>query len=195
MSKEIRPITLTAIPTRLDECFEVMQKAGAEQFALFGGAVRDTDYAAYYGREPRIKDYDMRVWLPPEEYDEHMRKFVVNLGRVAASPVREVPAGGTPHMRYCFDLGDTEMDVSVRPIKDGAVLLAGAAIDRVRDADIGLSSVAIAADGTAWATPEYVDDRNNRTLTVYPHPNADRLAEYTARMALKYPDHTIIRLS
>lgn len=192
MRKHVQEINLSAMPAKLDECFEVLQEVGVEQYALFGGAVRDTDYAAYHGIDRAIKDYDVRIWLPQEEYDQQLLEFVANLGRVTISPLRIVPAGGTPHVRYCFELSGTEMDVSVRPSKNGARLIAATAIDRVSDADIGLSAVAIAPDKTAWATPEYLTDRNNRTLTVYPDPNADRLADYTARMMSKYPDHTIV---
>jgi hypothetical protein len=85
------------------------------------------------------------------------------------------------------------MDVSIRP--GVATSLAAVAVERAMDSDIGLSSVAIASDKSAWATPEYLDDRNNRTLTVYPRPNAERrLREYTERMQQKFPDHTVIRL-
>lgn len=192
MHRRIQEVNLTAMPAKLDECFEIMQEVGVEQYALFGGAVRDTDYAAYHGVDRAIKDYDVRVWLPPEEYDQQLAEFVANLGKVTISPLRTVPAGGTPHVRYCFEFSGTEMDVSVRPGKDGARSVAATAIDRALDADIGLSAVAIAPDKTAWATPEYIADRDKCTLTVYPDPNIDRLADYTARMMGKYPDHTIV---
>lgn len=192
MGKEVQEITLNAMPAKLDECFEIMEEAGVEQYALFGGAVRDTDYAAYHGIDRTIKDYDVRVWLPSEEYDQQLLEFVANLGRVTVSPLRIVPAGGTSHVRYCFEFSGTEMDVSIRPRKNGTRLIAATAIDRASDADIGLSAVAIAPDKTIWATPEYLTDRDYCTLTVYPDTNADRLADYTARMMSKYPDHIVV---
>jgi len=85
------------------------------------------------------------------------------------------------------------MDVSIRPLS--SLTVASVAIERVGESDIGLSSVAIGLDGVTWATPEYVEDRNNRTLTVYPRPNAERrLREYTERMQAKFPSHTVIWL-
>jgi hypothetical protein len=88
------------------------------------------------------------------------------------------------------------MDVSIRPATVAALAIARVAVERAGEADIGLSSVAIASDGTAWATPEYLEDRNNRTLTVYPRLNAERrLREYTEHMQLKFPGHRVIRLS
>jgi len=100
---------------------------------------------------------------------------------------------GTGSIRYCLNYLGVEMDVSIRPLS--SLTVASVAIERVGESDIGLSSVAIGLDGVTWATPEYVEDRNNRTLTVYPRPNAERrLREYTERMQAKFPSHTVIWL-
>ena len=98
-------------------------------------------------------------------------------------------------MRYCFDFGGGEMDLSIRPSKIEQVYPAHVAIDRARDADIGLSSVAIDANGVVWAAREYLRDRNDRTLSVYPSDNTNRVREYTERMQQKFPDHTVVMLT
>ena len=93
MDKIIQPIELTAQPTALGPCFDVLTATdGDAPIALFGGAVRDADYAAYHGEPRPVNDYDLRVLLPDEDHDARVREFVVKLGRVARSTIREVPS-------------------------------------------------------------------------------------------------------
>lgn len=185
------------MPPQIDHCFDVLREADPDApFALFGGAVRDADYAAYHGEYRPVNDYDLRVWLPGDAHEERVREYVARLGGLAATPVREVPSAGTGRIRYCLDYRGAEMDVSIRTPVTTSLAVARVAIERAGDSDAGLSSVAIAPDGTAWATSEYAADRNNRTLTIYPRPNAERrLREYTARMREKFPDHTVVWLA
>lgn len=196
MQKAINQIELAAAPPALDQCFSLLREADPEApFALFGGVIRDTDYAAYHGEPRPVNDYDLRVWLPEDDHEARMQEFVAHLGAAAGTAIRETPSAGTGRIRYCLNYHGAEMDVSVRPPVTSSLAVATVAIERAKDIDIGLSSVAIASDGSAWATPEYVADRNNRTLTVYPRPNAERrLREYTEHMQKKFPDHTVIRL-
>lgn len=56
-----KPIKLHNSPPLMKQCFQLLQQAGADHFALFGGAVRDADYSARYNQPHRIKDYDLRV--------------------------------------------------------------------------------------------------------------------------------------
>ncbi len=206
MDKNIQPIELTGMPPAYQACFDVLAAADPDApTLLFGGAVRDADYAAYHNEQRPINDYDLRVLLPDDDHDERIAAFASRLAVAAGSEVRETPSAGTGRIRHCVSLdlnrlGVVEMDVSIRQmslIPDLSVRgLAALATERVTESDIGLSSVVIAADGVAWAAKEYTEDRNNRTLTVYPRPNAQRrLREYSKRMLQKFPTHRVIWLA
>ena len=187
MDRDIRPVTLYGTPPLLRPVFNRLARAGAVHFALFGGAVRDADYAARHGENRPINDYDIRVWLPPEQE----AAFVRRLG----PGVRRVPSAGTARIRYCLAFRGTELDISVRPLPaswtGGAVPPGAVAIDRAGDADIGLCSVAIGSDGQAWAAAAYAADRDGRTLTVYPQGDTARRDSYTRRMQEKFPGHRV----
>lgn len=204
MNRLVIPIDrqLAARPPDIESCFELinttLQKADQPDapFALFGGAIRDTDYAAYHGEYRPVNDYDVRIWLAEDDHEQRLQEFAASLGSVSVSTVRETPTFGSHHIRYCFEYRGAELDISVRPPKNTSLDPGRVAIERAGDSDAGLSSVAIAQDGSVWATPEYLNDRNNRTTTIYHRPNAERrLREYTERMQVKFPDHQIIKLS
>jgi hypothetical protein len=207
MQKIIRPAILSARPPALESCFDILRTTDPHApFALFGGAVRDTDYAAFHGIAAHVNDYDLRVWLPTDDHEERKLEFVARLGTLAHTAIREVPSAGTGIIRYRLDYRGAEMDVSIRPpvtyIRDVNIQTASAdnlsvgsrvAIERVKESDIGLSSVAIGSDGTAWETPEHEADRANHTLTVYPRLDAERrLREYSERMLERFPNHEVI---
>lgn len=193
MQKTIQQIELLAEPPDIEQCFDILSAADPEApFALFGGAPRDADYAARHSEDRPVNDYDLRVWLPEADHEERIRQFTSRIGSIARTEVREVPSAGTGRIRYCLNVNGAEMDVSIRHLPGIALAVASVAIERASDSDIGLSSVAIASDRTAWATREYLKDRDNRTLTVYPRANAERrLREYTERMQQKFPKHTV----
>jgi len=205
MIKDIQSIELAGMPPAYQACFDVLAEAEPEApVVLFGGAVRDADYAAYHSEHRPISDYDLRILLPDDNHAERTEAFAAALAKAAGNEVREVPSAGTGRIRHCvyLDLGSmgvVDMDVSVRresTIPDlqseGIVALAK---ERVSESDIGLSSVVIASNGIAWASREYQQDRNNRTLSVYPRPNAERrLREYSERMQQKFPDHLVVWL-
>lgn len=193
MLKTIQQIELHAQPLDVAQCSEILSETDPEApFALFGGAARDADYGACHHEDRPVTDYDLRVWLPKHDHEERVLQFVTRMEEVAGTEVREVPSAGTGRIRYCLNVNGAEMDVSIRHLPEIALAVASVAIERASDSDIGLSSVAIAPDGTAWATPEYLKDRDNHTLTVYPRANAERrLREYAERMQLKFPNHTV----
>jgi hypothetical protein len=205
MQKDIQPTELAGMPIAYQACFDVLAEAApGAPVVLFGGSVRDADYAAYY-REPRpIKDYDLRILLPDDNHAERIAAFAAALAVAARNDVREVPSPGTERIRHCVDLdlgnlGIVDMDVSVRKASTIPNLhsegIAALAKERVSESDIGLSSIVLASDGIAWASREYQQDRNDRTLSVYPRPNAEsRLRAYSKRMQQKFPDHTVIWL-
>lgn len=197
MNKTIDRIELAAQPPHIQDCFEILREAApGAPFALFGGAVRDAHYAAYWDKPSKLdelNDYDLRIWMPEDNHAEHTRAFVERLGEVAGRDVEYRPSLGTGAIRYYLTFpGVMEMDVSVRTPK-GALRTASVAIERAGEADAGLSSVAIASDGTAWATPEFKNDVENRTITMYPRPNSgNRIPEYAQHMQAKFPDHTVV---
>lgn len=194
----VSPINLVGQPPLLHDLFKLLKDAGVEYFALFGGAVRDANYAAYYDKAVKINDYDVRVWLPEDVFEAAQTGFLSRLAKIANTDIREVPSAGTGRIRYCLTFQQAEIDISIRPIASSSPkykpLPAAVAIDRARDCDIGLSAVAIDSTGQAWARAEYLDDLQNKTLTVYPSDNKKRIEEYTQRMQAKFPDHRVVIL-
>ena len=191
-------LELEGVPPQLAECFQLLKKSGACHFALFGGAIRDADYAARNNKPLVIKDYDLRVWLPKENHETHLITFIEKLGIVSGEPIEMVPSLGSDRFRYGLNYKGIELDISVRPIPDkfqnASITSEDVAIDRAMDSDIGICSVAIDCLGRAWAKPEYLLDQKKKTLTVYPNPNLERKLAYTERMKQKFPDHEIVEL-
>jgi hypothetical protein len=192
----VQRIELLAQPPLTKKCFELLEAAGATHYALFGGSIRDADYAKRYTQDRPIKDYDIRVWLPAEEYEQHEKNFVAKFAEVANTKIIEVPRPVTGGVRHCLYLNDVELDISLKPIperfKNKFIPVEAVAIDRASESDIGLCSVAIDPSGTAWARPEFQLDQINKTLTVYPFNNLKRRTEYTQRMQVKFPDHQVV---
>lgn len=186
---------LAAIPALAPEIFNLLSTAGATHFALFGGAVRDADYAARHGDGRRINDYDLRVWLANEKAE---KAFVEALRLLSGVDIVETPSAGTGRIRYCLTYMGADLDISLRPIPpqwQGKVIPPEAvAQERAADADIGLCSVALDPLLRGWATPEYDIDRREKKLTVYPGSDQARLDAYAARMKNKFPEHEIIWL-
>lgn len=185
-------IILAGYPPLMKECFKLLEACGAKNYALFGGAVRDADYAARHNQVRAIKDYDIRVWLPDLDYEIRVREFVEKLGKAARSSVKEVPSINSNLVRYCLYLDGVELDISIRRAPAGEIALEAAAINRARDCDIGLSAVAIDPLCRAWAMPEYLSDHLNKTLTVYPGADIERKMAYAKRMQEKFPEHKIV---
>lgn len=190
------PITLAAQPPLVREIFVRMAKAGARHFALFGGAIRDADYNARHGENRRIMDYDIRIWTNPRQDEGNT---VLRLEREFQSAARHEPSAGTGRIRYCFDFMGSELDISLRLIPaqyaGGLVSISAVAQDRAGDSDIGICAVAIDPTFGVWARPEYIEDQMNRTLSVYPIPDAARKAAYSARMKAKFPAHAVIEMT
>lgn len=194
MHKIISPIALAAKPPALTEIFNLMNKAGATHYALFGGAIRDADYAARKAKDPRINDYDMRVWLDNRNFEKNSQVFINRLSQLAGLAIRTEPSAGTGRILYRFKHGDNDIDLSLRPADLSKAFPQDVAIDRAGDSDIGICSVAIDPSGQVWATPEYLQDQENSTLTAYPIEDAERRTAYTARMQAKFPENRLILL-
>ncbi|MET1033339.1 MAG: hypothetical protein ABWX94_02465 [Candidatus Saccharimonadales bacterium] len=201
MNKIIQQIEPAGYPPALDHCLEVLHRTDAvAPFAVFGGAPRDADYAAYHETESRLNDYDVRVWLPGDDHEERARQFVSRLGIAANTFIERVPSAGTFIVRYCLSYKGADMDVSIRTQPPCSPhVIESPAVERVTSSLIGISSIAIAPDRTVWATPEYLRDRNERTLTVYEDistasdRDAKKWGEYVERMQQKFPEHTVVQ--
>ena len=173
-----------------------MGNAAFSAFAAYGGAARDPDYSVHHGRPDwRVNDYDVRVWVPSDNYTQNERDFARCIEEVAEAPFDTQLIPGTNYIRYYLTLPNIQMDVSIRPapklFKDADV-----AKSRVKNADVGLSAIAIDSSSQAWAAPEYVQDRNNRTLSVYHHRtrHRDRVNSYMTKMQQKFPHHEVVNL-
>lgn len=195
-----KPILLegfTAIPPLWPNCITLLSAAGANHFALFGGAVRDADYAIRNGKVYKPKDYDIRVWLKTENYEDNLEQFLLKLRRISQTPIDIVPSPGTNKVRYCFMYQGVELDISIRakPVFVNGSSAEAIAKDRAYKSDIALSAIALDEFGKAWAMPEYLDDQENHTLTVYPSDNQAQIRIYTARMKEKFPDNEIVLMA
>lgn len=186
-------IGLLAEPPLAREIFRRLEQAGLGRCAIFGGAVRDADCSAAWGEAVPIKDYDVRVWLgdaSPSTLQEAVRRVEDAFG--AASRVE--PSLGTRRPRQMVVFKGIEIDMSFRLAPAASDQIEGVAIDRALDSDVGLSSVALAPDMTAWARPEYIEDRDGRTLGFFPISDASREAAYVARMTSKFPGLAVRRI-
>lgn len=195
-TKSIQEVQLAGQPPLLREIFNLVHAAGAEFYANFGGAPRDADYAARRDQEPKINDYDLRIWLDERNFEERSQAFVNALERLSGETIRTDSSPGTGRPLYRFTYKGIDLDISVRPMPLSEKTFApeAVAIERAGDSDIGISSVAIDPLGRAWATKEYLFDQENRTLTVYPIEDAARRDAYAQRMQGKFPDHRLIFL-
>lgn len=203
MIKDIQKINLLAQPPAVEQTFDILREAGSRlgntafgAFALFGGAVRDPDYSVYHGRPDwRVNDHDLRVWLPPDNYTKNEQDFARCIEEIVRIPFDKHLIPGTDYIRYYLTLPDVQMDVSIRPAPK-LFENADVAKSRAKNADIGLSAIAVDSSLKAWAAPEYVQDRNNHTLSIYPHKkrHQGRVDSYRAKMEKKFNHHKVVYL-
>jgi hypothetical protein len=189
--KRVKTVSLTALPGMWDSLVRFLSSMGATNLALFGGAVRDTDL----GIKPN--DYDVRVWMD----DEKKAKFLLALR--SKVHVNQIPSDGTNKPRYLFNFKGVPVDLSIREIPEeyeGCYIpVSAVAKNRVLDADIGLSAIALDPIGVAWATDEYELDKKFKRLTVYPKPphmstGRVRIETYTDRMHNKFPTFEVVKI-
>jgi hypothetical protein len=195
--RNIKPVKLMGYPPLMETIFNLLKKCEIKYFAIFGGAIRDADYAERHHEPLSIKDYDVRIWLSPNEIEKAKNGFFEKLRMHSGGSIAETSSPGTGKIRYCLSYMNAELDISIREIpekfiNEKKISIEAVAIDRANDSDIGLSSVAIDPSGQAWATPEYVEDQDNETLTVYQNENEIRVREYLERMRRKFPGHLVI---
>jgi hypothetical protein len=192
--KPVEKITLTTYPAKMNDCFALLRLAGAESFALFGGAIRDTEYASRHELLPSIKDYDIRVWLDEADYDINYGNFLKKLGTLTGAAISKIPCPGTNHFHYTCLYQGVELDISIRPYKmsdSKANLSSLIAREQAAKSDVAISAVAIDSSGQAWARSEFKEDILNKTLTVYSLHDEKRQVAYSTRMQLKYPEHAL----
>ena len=192
----ISAVTLVGYPPFMQPCFDLLKAAGANYYALFGGAVRDADYMARHNQHYNIKDYDLRIWLPKDNYQQRLSLYLAKLGALIRGPIESTPCPGTDQVHYCFLYNGIELDVSVRPIpdifQDECVPMEAVACERASSSDVAISGVAIDALGRSWAQADYLHDQINKTLTVYLMNDSVRRHAYLTRMGGKFPHHRVI---
>src|SRR5689334_10670151 len=132
MEKVVSQVELLSRPPGLEACFDLIAQADeAAPSAAFGGAIRDADCGAYYGWEAsRIKDYDIRVWLPADNHEARVAAFAARLGAAAGTEVQVVPSAGSGRPRYCLLYRGLDLDISIRPPVNNSLAVARVAIDR-----------------------------------------------------------------
>jgi hypothetical protein len=182
---------LQAYPPLMDECFSLLKAAGAERFALFGGSIRDSDYGARQGVAVSIKDYDLRIWLEEEGYEESLKVLIGRMEELAGLKFAVLPVP-VNQVHYVGIFQGAELDVSVRPVKALASMRVEAvAVERAAKCDVGISAAAIDSSGQAWVTPAYLYDHTHNTLTVSSRNNLERRTIYANRMLAKYPGRVL----
>lgn len=173
----------TAMPLGWRSISKLLASLGVEHFALFGGAIRDSDLKV------PINDYDVRVWMSFNEVPAFLNSLKFK------TEVQEKPSAGTGRIRYCFDYLGFSVDLTIRAIPQGSKLFVETvAKERASDCDVGLSSVAMDPLGNAYATEEYLSDKANKRLSVYPGNDPERLKNYSERMKRKFPDFEVVWL-
>jgi hypothetical protein len=165
---------------------EILLKSGFEQACIFGGALRDLEAAESHSLGAKtIKDVDVRIWTTMEPAEAARCLSARGFGGFL-----QAPAVGTLNVRFLYRYKDLELDVSFRRPLPGLT----PAQDRVRDADLGISAIAMEPSGEILRSEQYRSDVANKTMTVTKHGagDAERVASYLARMRIKFPQHTII---
>lgn len=183
--KTVHKIRLNKQPPGWNKVAKLLAFNGANLFALFGGAIRDTDLG-----KP-VNDYDVRVWMDSGEAQAFLSALRCRV------QVNEVPSVGTGKIRYCFSYAGFNVDLSIRPIPRSWVGLHipidAVAIERAGDSDAGLCSVALDPVGRAFATEEYEVDRTDKTITIYnDSQNPERVHAYAERMQNKFQDYQVV---
>lgn len=212
MQKVVRKASVetAALPPAYEPCFDLMQRAGeGAPFALFGGALRDSRYWHMHNLpHGRINDYDIRMIIPGGKVEELAKR----LGLIANKTVQIASSAGTGLPLYRIkDYHGADLDISFRsslPKPDAGIFVEAAdaagfseseriAHERAANAVIGISGIAMDAEGVVWETPQHFADCEQRTLTVfprdmYPYPTEPRVTEYLEHLQSKFPGHTVI---
>ena len=203
MNKQNIPakIDLYSYPAQAEAYFTALTKAGANVACIYGGVVRDADYNAYYGdlfedfNEIPMKDYDIRVWLPETIFESKVNEVLDNLEKQGAMISQAEQFND--HPRYIVDLFGDEIDLTLRPKPDSLVkrksAIKNVACDRVVDAPVGLSAIALDMTMQAWALPQYEDDRNGLKITILSHSKIENSLDYAERLKKKYAFHDVIK--
>jgi hypothetical protein len=169
--------------------FDKLKNAKCEDCCIFGGSLRDSDknVRENTNTHQNVKDYDIRIWT--YDFDKTIHLLTKQFGK--PKPVLgHFSCASKP--RYIFHIWDVELDVSLRIKPNNCNLIC--AQERALDSDIGLSSIAMEPNGICCGRPEYVKDRDNKTLTIIKREYRDekRIQNYTKRMQGKFPNHMII---
>ncbi len=200
MDKKDEPqrITPAGLPELAELYFSCLNKIGFDTACIFGGAVRDTDYSARNKVAIPVNDYDIRVWVPQDDFWGAVNKFCEQILTFDGAEVEKLHWWAPHKPRYEVRLSGGKMDVSFRGASEEALnnsaRFANIARDRAQGSDVGISAIALASDLTCWAMPEYLQDCANRTITVYPSNHDESSLAYADRLIRqKFTTHTVVR--
>ncbi|MDE2030507.1 MAG: hypothetical protein KGI97_08100 [Alphaproteobacteria bacterium] len=182
--------------------------AQAPVYCLFGGALRDTDCSHYYRRNIEIYDYDVRIWLPEDAFQESVRDICANLKHQGVvfdlPPEKKFSASKLARKRRTWPyetyskrkalLDGQKIDISFvgvpRSALESPTVRADIAQDCVRHSSLSLGAIALDMDKKCWASLRYVEDRNSRRITILTgEPQDMEHAEKTRTN--KFPHHRL----
>lgn len=189
---------LSCYPQKAQVIFKHLQQAGISVACLYGGALRDTDCSHAQQRIIRINDYDVRAWIPGCNFEEKLVEITDNLSAQKGVKVEDAEWWGLDKPRYKLKLAGVEIDLSLRSKSDALFLdnriFTRVAVDRAYDSDLGISGIALANNGDTWVSKEYLQDRDNHTITIFPTDHNQRSIAYAERLRnKKFLHHTIIK--
>lgn len=151
----------------LEECFDLMRDLELKDFAVFGGAVRDSIINLVHGKDIKVNDYDIRVVVPETDYMDHVddiREEIRCNERVRELEELHIYKPSRQRIGVILRSG-VELDLSFEGIDD---------LDdpdyvaekRVKSGDVGISSVAISADKRLFYSDKFLSDLKNQTVSI-----------------------------
>lgn len=170
-------IEYTTENSNFERILNLLSESGFTFFCIFGGSLRDSDTKQKYCTT--VKDYDIRIWS--EKTEEEVCSQLLQFG----TPTKTQCIGTTNH-RYIYFYDGLELDISIRNISYSKCHIHDCAKERVMNADVALSAIAMSETGACWVHPQYLNDRKDSTLTLI-KDKCNRTNEYLKRLKLKFP--------
>jgi len=193
------PITLNAQPPLAQRYFDALPSGTVA--SIFGGAIRDADVSATHADlDIPINDYDMRVWVPKGSLYSCMESILGYMIETHGAEIgKELTQYRTDRPRKEIKLYGGELDMSFEEV-DLKVLQAADAREhvaktRVMGSDAGISAVSLDMNLKAWGRKEYLTDRDNRTVTVFPmwRNESDHTLKYGEKCASKFGGWDVVK--
>lgn len=193
------PYKPRAIPRFTSRIFDLFNRAGAVDTVIYGGCLRDTDHNI------RIRDCDAVVQIPFTDEDQRMNegddcefygppagyinatdRFFQALQRLNKHrEMQFIPTGGMARSVSMSMKDGLKIDVKLHAC--------ALSLEEIfESATLGLSAIAMTRDQAVFVHPQYLSDRQAKTLTIF-NPNHDD-PSYIKKIRRKYPNYEILRL-